>query len=234
MNALNAFSLALSQLDDPAFRKVIAWGAGLSAVVFVLVLAGLIALVPLIPDSGLGWLDTGIDWLAGLSVVPAFLLTLWLFFPPVMTLAVSLFLDEIAEAVEARHYPHAAGPQRVGLLGEAWLAVKLSLAVLVINLLALPLYITLLFTGIGPLVLYLGINAYLVGREYFEIVAIRHVGAREAGRLRKALRDRVFLGGLGVTGFFMVPVLNLIAPVIGAAAMVHLFHDARERGAVRV
>jgi len=234
MTIVKAFSLALSQLDDPAFRKVIAWGIGVSLLVFVLILAGLTALVPLIPDTGIGWLDTGIAWLAGLSVVPAFLVTLWFLFPPVMTLAVSLFLDEIAEAVEARHYPRAAGPRRVSMLGEGWLALKLSLAMLLINLLALPIYLALLVTGIGPLLLYLAINAYLVGREYFEIVAIRHVGAREAGRLRKRLRDRVLLGGLGVTGVFMIPVVNLIAPVIGAAAMVHLFQDARQRRAVRV
>jgi len=234
MNILKAFSLAMGQLDDPAFRKVIGWGVLISVVVFALVLAGLIALVPLIPDSGIGWVDTGVDWLAGLSVPLVFLATLWLFFPAVVSTVVSLFLDEIVDAVEARHYPESSGWRRSSILESIWLALKLSIVILLVNLLALPLYLMLLFTGIGALVLYLGLNGYLMGREYFEMVAIRHARPREAGRLRKGMRDQAFLGGLAISGLFMVPVVNLIAPVLGAAAMVHLFHDARTRGAVRV
>lgn len=233
MSILQAFSRATAQLDDPAFRKVIAWGVLASAVVFALVLAGLIALVPLIPDSGIGWVDSSIDWLAGLSVPLVFLLALWLFFPPVMSTAVSLFLDEVVDAVEARHYPEAAGWRRVSILESTWLAIKLSIVIILANLLALPLYLALLFTGVGSLAVYLGLNGYLVGREYFEMVAIRHAGPREAGRLRKGMRDQAFLGGLAISGLFMIPVVNLVAPVLGVAAMVHIFHGARARGAVR-
>lgn len=232
MLIFKAIGRALSQLDDPAFRKVVLLGFALSLAVFAAVLAGLIALVPLIPPTGIGWLDTGIDWFAGLSVPVLFVLALYLFFPAVTTMAMSLFLDDIVDAVEARHYPQTAGWRRSSVLEGTWLALKLSAVIVLVNLAALPVYIALLVTGIGTLLLYLALNGYLMGREYFEIVAVHHGTPRQAARMRRATRDQAFIGGVAIAGLFLVPIVNLLAPVLGAATMVHLFHGARAREAV--
>lgn len=231
MSILSALRLALAQLGDPAFRRVFLLGLVISALVFLLVFALLLALVPLIPDSGIGWLDTAIDWAAGLSLFPLFLLTLWLLFPAVMTGVMSLFLDRIVDAVEAAHYGDTRGIRRSPLLEAVWLAVRLSLLVILFNLVALPLYLVLLFTGFGSLVLYLAINGYLMGREYFEMVAVRHGGLRDAARWRRERKGEAFMAGIVIAALFMVPLVNLAAPVIGAAMMTHLFHGARRRGA---
>ncbi|GGO07428.1 membrane protein [Iodidimonas muriae] len=227
MMMIRAMGLALNQLGDPAFRRVIILGLGLSALVFAAILAGMIALLPLIPESGIGWLDSAVDWLAGLGLPILFLLVLWLLFPAVMTTITSFFLDDVVDAVEAKHYPQAAGWRRSPLIEAIWLAVRLSVLIIVVNIVALPFYLALLFTGFGTLILYLALNSYLLGREYFEMVAVRHASLRDAGRLRKSRRDRALMGGLGISLLFMIPLVNLIAPVLGIAMMVHLFHASR-------
>jgi uncharacterized protein involved in cysteine biosynthesis len=228
MSILRALNLAIGQLNDPAFRRVILLGFGLSLLVFLLLLGGLIALVPLIPESSIGWIDKAVIWLAGLGVPLIFALVTWLLFPAVMTSITSLFLDDVVDAVEALHYPDLAGWRASPLHEAIWLGLRLSLLIVLINLLALPLYLALLFTGFGTLALYLAINGYLLGREYYEMVAVRHATPNNARHLRKQNRDKAFMGGLMIALLFMIPVLNLMAPVIGIAMMVHLFHDSPE------
>ncbi len=224
-----AISRSMKQLDDPVFRKVILWGLAGAATVFVLLFAGLATLLPMIPETGLGWLDSAIGWIAGLSLPLVGVLSLWLFFPAVATTVMSFFLEDIVDAVEARYYPEQAGGRASPLAEQVWLAIKMMAVIIVVNLLALPAYIALLFTGFGAPLLYLAINAYLLGREYFEVVALRHGNAASARTARRSMRDRAFLGGLAIAGLFMVPVANLLAPVMGAALMVHLFHGAGAR-----
>ena len=229
MSLPKAISRTFRQVGDPSFRRVILLGLGLSSLVFALILIGLIALLPFIPESGTGWLDTGISWLAGLGVPLLFLLVLWLLFPAVMSMIISFFLDDIIDAVEHRHYPDHAGWRKSPILETLWLALRLSFLIIIVNILALPLYLALLFTGFGTPVLYYLINGYLLGREYYEMAAIRHGTRRDAEWMRKGQRDKAFIGGLTIAVLFSIPVLNLIAPVLGIAIMVHLFH-ARQKG----
>jgi len=56
--------------------------------------------------------------------------------------------------------------------------------------------------------------------------AARHIPPQEITQFRRQHRCDVFLLGLGITGLFMIPVINLIAPLVGAAAAVHSFHTA--------
>lgn len=224
-----ACSRAFRQIGDPAFRRVVLLSFGLSIAVFGLILAGLIALLPFIPGSNIGWLDTGITWLTGLGVPLLFLVVLWLLFPAVMSMIASFFLDDIIDAVEKRYYPDRMGWRHAPVHETLWLALRLSIFIILVNLLALPLYLALLFTGFGAPVLYYVINGYLLGREYFEMAAIRHGARRDAEQMRKDRRDLAFIGGLAIAVLFSIPVLNLVAPVLGMALMVHLFH-ARRKG----
>ncbi len=91
---------------------------------------------------------------------------------------------------------------------------------IVLNLLALPLY--LMVPGIN-LVLFLALNGYLFGRGYFEVVALRRLDAATAKTLRHRFAGRIFLGGLAIAGLFALPLVNLVAPVIATAFMVHVF-----------
>jgi CysZ protein len=161
----------------------------------------------------LNWL---LDLLGGLAV----LVLTWLLFPAVVTLIMSLFLERIAVAVETCDYP-GRGPPRRQPIGET-LATMLRLTglTLVLNLLALPVY--LLIPGIN-LFLFLVVNGYLLGRGYFEVVSLRRLDAAATRAVRSRFGLRVFLGGVVIAGLFALPLVNLVAPVIATAFMLHIF-----------
>ena len=90
------------------------------------------------------------------------------------------------------------------------------------NLLAAPLYLLLLVTGVGTVALFAGVNALLLGRDLGEMVAVRHLADIKPWLARTRIQ-RAFLG-LAVTILFMIPFANLLAPILGAAMATHLFH----------
>lgn len=227
MFLIKAFGLALGQISDPKFQKVLAYGVLAAALAFTLVMLALIALVPLIPDTGFGWLDSIITIAGDLGAVLFSVIAGYVFFPAVSTLFMSLFLDEIVTAVEQRHYPAQAAPERSRLFDELLLGLRFAAFAILVNLLILPIYLGLLITGVGSLVtalLFLIVNGVLLGREFFEMVAVRHLTRPGVAWWRKARKDEVFACGLLIAGLFLLPLLNLLAPVLGAATMTHVFH----------
>mgnify|MGYP006433068489 FL=1 len=79
-----------------------------------------------------------------------------------------------------------------------------------------------------PFVFY-SVNGYLLGREYFELVALRRLGPAEATALRKRNGFKLFMTGALIAFLLTVPVVNLLAPIIATGMMVHLFEDFRNR-----
>lgn len=131
-----------------------------------------------------------------------------------------VFADDIIDAVEDRHYPsHAAFGKRPSLGAGVQMAVKSIARVVGYNLLALPIYVLLLFTGIGTAIAFLLINALLLGRDLEDMLIARH-GAK--GAINKL--SRVMLGLFGTAGM-MVPLVNLFVPVLATAMAVHLVHS---------
>ncbi len=149
-------------------------------------------------------------WFAGfiaLLIVP-------LFFPLVSL----LFLDQVVSKVEKTHYPDALSKPIPLIQSIESTAILMSVA-LFLNMLLMPLY---LVPGLNLLV-YFTLNGYILGREYFEMIALRHMGKGKAKELRRAARLAVWVAGVIITFSFMVPGLNLIAPVIATVFMTHLF-----------
>jgi uncharacterized protein involved in cysteine biosynthesis len=222
---LSCFALALAQAGDPAFRRVLGRGVLLGA----LALAGASALVvwgagALLPDTltlpGIGevaWLDDALGW----ALVPAALLLSVVLMIPVASAITSMFLDEVADAVEARHYPRLP-PVRPMPWAEA---LRDSLAFLGAILLAnaLAVALCLLLPPFAPLI-FLGVNGALLGREYVQLAARRRMGAAEARRFARAHGGTVWLAGALMALPLTVPVLNLLVPVLGAATFTHLVH----------
>jgi uncharacterized protein involved in cysteine biosynthesis len=145
----------------------------------------------------------------------------WLLFRVVALMVLQFFADKVVAAVEARHYPALAKAARpLPLTREVALALRGVLRVVGYNLLALPVAAVLLVTGIGPGLVFLGVNAVLLGREFTDMAWLRHCAGDERGNPVGAF-ERVLLGGV-VAVMMVVPVLNLIAPLVGAAAGAHL------------
>lgn len=222
---IRSFSLAIRQLPDPAFRRVLLRALLLATIVFV----GLAAVVWFFlagTDFFTFWLlETIIDVLGGVAVV----VVTWLLFPAVASFFVTLFLEDIVGAVEERHYPDDPPPHAIPLSTTVVVSLRFTTVALALNVLALPFYLLTFWFPPFALALFYCLNGYLLSREYYELVALRRLDARAATSLRKANRQRLFLAGVIITFLFTVPIVNLFASVIGVAAMAHLFHSLHAR-----
>ena len=223
---LHAFSKGVSQLGDAKIRKVIWFSIAAAGSVFALLWLAVGAMLGATTVFMSGWLEWTVDLLGGLAT----LVFTWFLFPAVISAIIGLFLEDIAEAVEARHYP--ALPPAAGLpVAKAAITVAAYLGVMIA--LNMVLLIFLLLPPLFPFVFY-AVNGYLLGREYFELVALRRIGPEEARRLRKAHRGKLFIAGVATALLLTIPVVNLLAPVVVTAAMVHLFENWRKDADSRI
>jgi CysZ protein len=182
---------------------------------------------------GMGWVglerigigaDNASVFGAFLAAATTLLSTLLLF--RIVAVAITwVFADDIIDAVEDRHYPHhAMTGKRPGLVSGAAMALRSIIRVIGYNLLALPIYLLLLFTGIGTAIAFLLVNALLLGRDLEDMLVARH--GKEHGSMRKL--PRLLLGLTGTVGM-MVPFFNLIVPVLATATAVHMAHSGVSR-----
>jgi CysZ protein len=229
---ISAFFKAANQVFEPELRRVLLRALLGAALVFALVCAGgwlLVAQIPAIqvqsvalPAAATWFLELLLEILGGVGV---FVLAIVLY-PVATTAIVGLFLEDVAESVERRHYPDLPPPAEQSAFLSIWAGAKFALIALTLNVIVLPLY---LIPPLIPFVFY-GVNGYLVGREYFELAALRRLPPEDVRKLRQAYRLRIFLAGALTAFLLTVPFVNLVAPIIGTAAMVHVFESLR-RGA---
>jgi uncharacterized protein involved in cysteine biosynthesis len=210
-------------LRDPSILKVLGKSLALTLAVFVSLGAAiwfvLSALVDRFVPAGSGW-----EWLLTVALTVALGWVLW----RIVAIAVlQFFSDEVVEAVERRYYPSAlASARKLSLREElrvGWRGAKRSL---LLNLAALPLALALVFTGIGSPLVFWGVNALLLGRELTELVWLRHVHS-EGAAPPLGQTQQIALGAV-CAALFLVPFLNLLAPVLGAAIATHQVHRRLE------
>ena len=217
----------LDQFFEPAFWRVLAKTTLISIILLALSIWLGFQLVDYIPDANWDWVNWIVDNLAFVGVVVAMVII----YPALANMVAGLFLDDVAEAVEQRHY--AADPPgiAVGIRTSMWSATKLAGWMLLVNLLALPFYIIFLFIPGLSLVLYYIINGWLLNKEYFELIAQRHGDEAQHQQLRRKHGGRLFLWGCVIAFVFTVPILNLAAPLLATGMMVHVFKDLAARNA---
>jgi CysZ protein len=222
---LRSFGLALSQLGDPAFRRVFFLGVALALALLIAATAGFAWLIEWVtPEEAwlpvlgeVNWLDDLLSWgaLFLLAFLSVFLMV------PVASAITSMFLDDVAEAVEARHYPELPPAPRVPF-GDALRDTVNFLGVLVgANLVALILY---LFFAPAAIFIFWALNGFLLGREYYTMCAMRRVGRKAARELRRRHAGTIWLAGILMAVPLSVPLVNLVIPILGAATFTHLFN----------
>ena len=216
---LRAFALGIEDAARPAQRRALLLSLLLALGLLALAWFGLTALLTGIRVAGISWLDGA---LAALGSVAALALA-WMLFPALTLLVLGFFLDGILTAIERQHYPALGPPRRIGLGAALTSALRILALTLVLNLLALPLY---LVPAINFLVYY-GLNGYLVGREYFELVALRRIDGATARTMWRRHRGILILAGMIVVFLLSLPLVNLVAPVVAAAFMLHLIEALR-------
>ena len=209
---------ALSQFDDPVFRSImlrsLGWSLASFATLFAAAIWGVHSLLQLH-----GWLAWASDILASAG---ASLLALWLFLPVAAAIG-TLYFDSIALAVERRFYPWLAPPEGAPILHQIWDGVMVGLNVLALNLVALGLAIVL--PGIGIILGWM-IAGYGIGRGLFVAVAMRRMPRGLADSLYRSKRIIVLMQGAILALAAYVPILNLLIPIVGTAAMVHVLDMA--------
>lgn len=226
---LGATVKALAQMASPPFRAVLLKSVGLALLFLVLVGIGLQRLFAAALHSGAAWLEATLpaapSWVVdSLQVVLSLLasggviLGVVFLVPAVTALVASFFADEIAAQVESHHYP-ADPPGRALPLGRALLeGSKTALLAVLVYLCAVPF---LFLAGLGAIAFFFA-TAYLLGREYFHLAAMRFHPPETARALRRREAAPVFLAGMLIAAFVSVPILNLATPLFATALMVHI------------
>lgn len=223
---LSAFLKALGQLSDPRFRRVLWMGIGLTLALLIGATAGFVALLNwltgeqvFLPVIGeVTWLDDLVSWS---SLFLMLFLSVFLMVP-VASAITSMFLDEVAHAVEDRYYPQLP-PVKPVPFGDALRDTVNFLGVLIAaNIMAIVLYF--MFAPAAPLIFW-ALNGFLLGREYFTLAAMRRLGRDGAKALRKRHTGKIWAAGFLMAMPLSVPLLNLIVPILGAATFTHLFHS---------
>lgn len=217
-NVLSPLARALGQLDDKVFLGVLLRSLFWSVACFVALHIGAIWVLHRLLDLH-GWLGWAVDLLGGIG---ASLLALWLFVP-VAAIIGTLYIERIASAVERRHYPALPPAHGAPIAYQVWEAIGIATRILLLNLLAL--IAALILPGAGLILAWI-IGGYAIGRGLFAAVAMRRMPRQAAKGLYRRARLTVLVQGCILALVAYVPILNLLIPVLGTAAMVHVLEQA--------
>jgi uncharacterized protein involved in cysteine biosynthesis len=227
---LGAAARALTQMFSPPFRAVLLKSVGAALVLLVVVGIGLQRLFAAAVRSGGGWIETYFNGAAyhgvinltelALAVLASLGLLVGLVFlmPAVTALVASLFADDIADAVERSDYPGDRPGTPLPVFRGIVEGAKTALLSVLVYLCAVPF---LLVAGLGAVIFFFA-TAYLLGREYFQLVAMRFRTPAEAKALRRQHAGLVFAAGLVIAAFVSIPIVNLATPLFATAFMVHI------------
>lgn len=218
----NAFTLTLGQIGDPRFRRVLFLGFVLTIILLIAVTAAFVWVVGWATGdiaflNDMTWMQDVLKWSSILFMVVLSVVMMI----PVASMVTSLFLEDVAKAVESQHYPSLPPATPVPISDAIRDTVNFLGVLLIANVAAMILYVSL---PLANILIFWGLNGFLLGREYFTLAATRRVGRVEAKRLRKKHRGTIWLAGTLMAMPLTIPLLNLIIPILGAATFTHLFH----------
>jgi uncharacterized protein involved in cysteine biosynthesis len=226
---LDAAVKALSQILSPPMRSILWRSIGLALVLVVVLAIGLQRLLSWLATSGEGWAEAMLgpgfqtplnvlSWIVSIAAGFGVVFGAVFLMPAITSLVASVFVDEVADHVELEHYP-AERPGTALPLGLAMTeGVKTALLTILVYLIALPFVFV---AGAGFLAFFIA-TAWLLGREYFELAAMRFRSPAEAKAMRRDNAAVIFTAGLIIAAFVSIPIVNLATPLFGMAFMVHM------------
>jgi CysZ protein len=225
---LSDFLKSIAQFDDPKFRRVLWRGMGLTIV--LLIAACLLVnfgINQLLSSAWAANLIGNQSWLGALINVGGVLFTIalsiWLMVP-VTSAIIALFLDEVAQAVEARHYPHLPKQTATKLQDQILVGIRFLGILLLANIGALIL--SMIVPLLAPFVFW-ATNGYLMGREYFQMAAMRRMPRAQAQELFQRHQGSIWTAGILIAIPMSIPLVGLFIPILGAATFTHQFERLR-------
>jgi CysZ protein len=226
---LDAAVKALSQILSPPMRSILWRSIGLALALIVVVAIGLQRLLSWLATSGEVWAEALLGpsfqttlnvlaWIVSIAASLGIVFGAVLLMPAITSLVASLFVDDVADHVEREHYPAERPGDALPLSIAITEGVKTASLTILVYLIALPF---VLFAGAGFIIFFIA-TAWLLGREYFELAAMRFRSPQEAKAMRKDNAATVFTAGLFIAAFVSIPIVNLATPLFGMAFMVHM------------
>ena len=218
---IRAYIKALAHISDPGFYKPLALSLALSILTYILLFAIIgFFIVETSLSLGTWWeISGGLLGGFGLLVVALFL------FPAILSGYIGLFLESVVTLIERKCYPTAQGSYHSSWMENIVTTLRYVGLVVVANLVALSLY----FVPILNACVFIGLNGILIGREYFDLVAARHMTREERRTVYHTHRRRILGLGFLTAVLLLVPVINIVVPLVGVAAMLHLFHTLNNK-----
>jgi CysZ protein len=205
---------AFAEIFSPRFRTVLWKVLALTAALLLLATAALHHTLLSFVHLSYPWLQTAVSVFAGVGLLLASIFLV----APISTLVAGFFVDDLAERVERDIDPHGEPGRALPLMRAAALSLRFAIVSVGVTALALVL---LLVPGINAIA-FVGANAYLLGRQYFEFAALRYRSFEDAKALRLRHWPTVLFAGLLIALFVSVPLLNLLTPLFGTALMVRV------------
>ena len=225
---LSDFLKSIAQFDDPKFRRVLWRGMGLT--IALLIAACLLVNFGINQLLSSAWAANMIgdqSWLGALinigGVLFTIALSIWLMVP-VTSAIIALFLDEVAQAVEARHYPHLPKQTATKLQDQILVGIRFFGILLLANIGALIL--SMILPLLAPFVFW-ATNGYLMGREYFQMAAMRRMPRAQAQELYQRHQGSIWTAGILMAIPMSIPLVGLFIPILGAATFTHQFERLR-------
>ncbi|MCA0042806.1 EI24 domain-containing protein [Celeribacter litoreus] len=218
------FAKAIGQLGDKRFQSVLLKGVGLSLALLIAIYLAFVWVIGIfVPDTLTLPLIGEVSWIDNaLSIGSAFFMILLSVFlmVPVASAFTGIFLEEVSEAVEDRHYPDLPEVPRQSLTDMVMDSLGFLGVIIVANLVALVLYLLL---NIAAPIIFWALNGFLLGREYYQMVAMRRLGREGAKAARRRHMPKIWLAGALMAIPLTIPLVNLLIPVLGAATFTHMF-----------
>jgi CysZ protein len=226
---IDAAVKALSQILSPPMRSILWRSIGLALVLVTVLAIGLQRLLSWFATSGEGWaeallgpgyhtplnlLSWALSIAAGLGVVLGGIFLM----PAITSLIAGFFVDDVGDLVEREYYPAEQPGMALPITLATIEGVKIALLTILIYLIALPF---VFLAGAGFLVFFIA-TAWLLGKQYFELAAMRFRPPEEAKLMRKDNASTVFAAGALIAAFVSIPIVNLATPLFGMALMVHM------------
>ncbi|MCG6206451.1 sulfate transporter family protein [Rhodopseudomonas sp. HC1] len=225
---LDAAIKALTQILSPPMRSILWRSIGFALALIAVAAIGLQRLLSWLATSSELWAETALggfqtplhilSWVVSIAAGLGIVVGAVFLMPAVTSLVAGIFVDEAAEHVERQYYPNEEPGVALPVGIAAIETIKTALLTILVYLVALPF---LLFAGAGVIVFFVA-TGWLLGREYFELAAMRFRPAAEAKAMRREHGTTVFIGGLIIAAFVSIPIVNLATPLFGMAFMVHL------------
>ncbi len=223
-----ALTRAVQQLGDPRLVKVLFLALAITALItgpFLAVFLVIAAILEWVLPSSVDLPWFGQVGFLGVFTVGLVSKTSWVFWTyvmsPVVVAIIGVLMERIVDAVEAKHYLNlpAVRHQTFGQMlayGLRFLALMLGVS--------LAAFVISFFSGVLAPLVFIAANGYLIGREYFEVVALRRSPIEQAQGQTQDNIALLWLAGIFLAVFLAIPVVNLLVPIVGVATFTHLYH----------